>query len=106
MKKALKDYFEKVIEKDPALKKVYSEEKLDGAIKYITDNARKEIGGSSGFIKDELVYKWARDYMLGDIAETTPVKKSAPIKAEAPKVLIKQNKTSSEDLPGQGLFDF
>lgn len=67
MKNAIKAYFEELIQNDNAMKEVYSESKLDGCIKYITDMARKELKGASGAIKDEIVFKWARDFMLGDV---------------------------------------
>lgn len=80
MKEAIKKYFEEQIIKDSALKEVYKENKLDDCIKYITEKTRKKLNGKSGAIEDSIVYKWARDFMLGDIEEEykskiTPQKK-------------------------------
>lgn len=69
MKEAIKKYFEEQILSDSALKEVYQENKLDECIKYITEKARKKLNGKSGAIEDSIVYKWARDFMLGDIEE-------------------------------------
>lgn len=73
MKEEIKSYFEEAIQTDAALKEVYAEAKLDDCIKYIMKMARKEIKGQSGAIRDTVVYKWARDFMYGDIAEEDKV---------------------------------
>lgn len=77
MKEALKNYFEKAIAEDPALKEAYSEKKLDKCISYITSQARKHLSGKNGAIEDTVVYKWARDYMYGDIKEESKETKPA-----------------------------
>lgn len=73
MKDVIKKYFEKAIETDEALKNVYDEKKLDACIKYIREQARKQAKNGCACIEDEVVYKWARDFMYGDIpAEEKP----------------------------------
>lgn len=77
MKEAIKKYFEEQIKVDAALAEVYQETKLEGCVSYIQKQARKQISGTAGFIADEVVYKWARDFMLGDIEEEKkPAKKN------------------------------
>ena len=71
MKKAIQKYLEKQIKKDHALAEKYDPKKLDKCSEYITDLARKELIGKPGYIEDAVVYKWARDFFLGDTP--TPV---------------------------------
>lgn len=70
MKDAIKKYFEEAILTDEALKNAYDEKKLDDCIKYINDQARSYLKGKNGAIVDEVVFKWGRDFMYGDIAKT------------------------------------
>lgn len=65
----IKQYFEEIIKTDPAIAAVYDEKKLKDCCSYIFKQARKAISGSSGFVADEVVFKWARDFMLGDIEQ-------------------------------------
>lgn len=95
MKDTIKKYFEEAIIDDEALKNAYDEKKLDDCIKYINDQARKYLKGKNGAIADEIVYKWARDFMYGDIAKT---------EEEAPAEETKEAQTESvqevaEDIP-------
>lgn len=72
MKETLKKYFDEAIKTDEALKNVYEESKIEGCQKYIMDQAKKYLNGVSGYIEPEIVYKWARDYMYGDIETKAP----------------------------------
>lgn len=74
MKEAIKKYFEEAITTDEALKNAYDEKKLDDCIKYINDQARSYLNGKNGAIEDTVVYKWARDFMYGDIEKPAEVK--------------------------------
>ncbi len=65
----LKKYFETLIESDNAIKAVYSEEKITNCASYIFKMARKESKKNCAVIEDTKVYKWARDFYLGDIDE-------------------------------------
>lgn len=82
MKEAIQKYFEELIKTDTAIAEVYQEEKLAGCCAYIQKQARKQIKGSAGYIEDAVVFKWARDYMLGDIAEEDKPKTVTPQKEE------------------------
>lgn len=64
MKEAIKKYLEQAIIKDIALRTKYDEKRLEDCVKHINDNARKVLKGSNGFIEDEKVYKWARDFYV------------------------------------------
>lgn len=67
MKEAIKAYLEEAIKNDEALAKVYDESKLNACISYINEQARKELKGKNGAIKDDVVYHWARDFYFGDL---------------------------------------
>lgn len=85
MKDAIKQYFEQAIVTDEALKNAYDEKKLDECIKYITEQAKKYLKGKNGAVADEVVYKWARDFMYGDFekpAEEAPVEETKKEQSE------------------------
>lgn len=65
----IKAYFEEQIKTDPALAEAYKEEKLDKCWKYITSQAKSHAKNGCAMIEDAQVYKWARDFMLGDVPE-------------------------------------
>ncbi len=76
----IKAYFEEQIKTDEALKAVYDESKLDKCWKYIVSQARKLATSNCAMVEDAVVYKWARDYMLGDVEEEKPAeKKEEPV---------------------------
>lgn len=64
MRTAIKEYLEKQIKNDTALSEKYDPEKLDKCSEYITDLAKKQLGGKPGYIEDAVVYKWARDFFI------------------------------------------
>jgi hypothetical protein len=64
MRTAIKEYLEKQIKNDTALSEKYDPEKMDKCSEYITDLAKKQLGGKPGYIEDATVYKWARDFFL------------------------------------------
>lgn len=72
----IKAYLEEQIKTDEALKAVYDESKLDKCWGYIVSQARKLATSNCAMVEDAVVYKWARDYMLGDVE--TPVEKEVP----------------------------
>lgn len=79
----IKAYLEEQIKTDEALKAVYDESKLDKCWGYIVSQARKLATSNCAMVEDAVVYKWARDYMLGDVE--TPVEKevsSEPVQEE------------------------
>ncbi len=65
----IKAYFEEQIKTDPALAEAYKEEKMDKCWKYITSQAKSQAKNGCAMIEDAQVYKWARDFMLGDVPE-------------------------------------
>lgn len=65
----IKAYFEEQIKTDPALAEAYKEEKLDKCWKYIISQAKSHAKNGCAMIEDAVVYKWARDFMLGDVPE-------------------------------------
>lgn len=64
MKEIIKKYLERQCLTDEYLAGLYKEERLEGCIEYITNQARKkcEKGQNSVAIEDTVVFKWARDY--------------------------------------------
>lgn len=64
MRTAIKEYLEKQIKNDTALSEKYDPEKMDKCSEYITDLAKKQLGGKPGYIEDAVVYKWARDFFI------------------------------------------
>lgn len=67
MKETIKKYFEGLAKLDAVIAEAYQEEKLDGCIQYIKSKAAKHLNNQNGFIDDGIVFKWCRDYMLGDV---------------------------------------
>lgn len=76
----IKAYFEEAIKTDPALAEAYKPEKLEECWKYIISQAKKQAKNGCAMVEDSEVFKWARDFMYGDIPEEE--KKPEP-KAEA-----------------------
>ena len=64
MKGIIKEYLESQARIDPCFKEKYDETQLDKCIEFIWDMARekKADNESSIAIKDETVFKWARDF--------------------------------------------
>ena len=67
MKDVILDYLTKQCLKDDFLNKHFDKAKIDGCIEHINAEARKVIKGNSGYIADEVVFKWARDYFVDEI---------------------------------------
>lgn len=91
----IKAYFEEQIKTDEALKAVYDESKLKQCWEYILKQARKLATSNCAMVEDTVVYKWARDFMYGDIAKT---------EEESPAEETKETQTESvqevaEDIP-------
>lgn len=97
MKEAIKKYFEEAIKTDEALAQVYDEKKLDKCMTYITDQARKHLGGKNGGIEDTIVYKWARDFMYGDIEKPAEDTQKDSVEKEVEKVSDSIPETLSEE---------
>lgn len=93
MKNAIKNYFEELIKTDDSIKAVYQESKLDGCCSYIQEQARKKLNGKNGYVSDEVVYHWARDFMLGDIEK--------PVETEIKETVVSLEKT--EEMAAEAL---
>lgn len=80
MEKIILDYLKKQCNEDIGLKNRFDEKYIKGCISYINEQARKQLKGSSGYIADEVVYKWARDYFVDEIFKNKPEVKTEPEK--------------------------
>lgn len=120
MKDVILDYLTNQCLKDDFLKKHFDKAKIDGCIKHINAEARKVIKGNSGYIADEVVFKWARDYFvdelyLGKTQETKKQVEDAVQEEELEEKAIKKSKKTVSVLPKETkednllqleLFDF
>lgn len=101
-KERIKQYFEEAIKTDEALKNAYDEKKLNDCWDYITKQAKKAATGNCACIEDAEVFKWARDFMYGDIAKDNAngndnnIQKQSENKSDVPE----ESKTSEQN--GQG----
>lgn len=68
--------------------------------KYIYEQARKQIKGSSGAVRDDVVYEWAEDYYHKDdkAEEEKKAKKEAEAKAKREKAAA-ERKTQAKEKP-------
>lgn len=69
MKEIIKNYLEEQCKVDPCLSEKYKDTLLDGCIEYINKMAREELKSQNGYIADEVVFHWAREYYVDGIAE-------------------------------------
>ena len=90
MKEQIKKYLDEQVQKNSALAGKYDAERLDKCIDYITEEARKYLNGSNGYVEDALVYKWARDYYLEVPSETKPLEEK---KVEVKKAVVEKKET-------------
>lgn len=96
-KERIKQYFEEAILTDEALKNVYDEKKLNDCWDYITKQAKKAATGNCACIGGAEVFKWARDFMYGDIAkDNVNENNNSEIKSDVPE----ESETSEQN--GQG----
>lgn len=109
IEKSIKQYFEKMITEDSALQDCYEESRLEACCDYIKSQARKMAVQGCACVEDVVVYKWARDFMLGDVEEQYKDKKvnanaeesKAPT-IEAAKVETPESNIPMGEIPGQG----
>lgn len=95
MKDIILDYLKKQSKVDIGLKNNFDEKYINDCVDYICSQARKEIKGSSGYIADEVVYKWARDYFVDEIYKNKTEKKNEK-KNEPEKVQLEEKKNEPE----------
>lgn len=91
MKDIILNYLKKQSKVDIGLKNNFDEKYINDCVNYICSQARKEIKGSSGYIADEVVYKWARDYFVDEIYKNKTEKKN-----ESEKVQPEEKKNEPE----------
>lgn len=75
MKEKIMNYLEEQCKSDAYLAEKYKDTMIDGCMKYIEDMARKELQSKNGWIDDDVVYHWAREYFVDGIAEKEKAEK-------------------------------
>lgn len=65
----IQKYLEEQCKIDPCLAEKYKDTMLKGCVEYINEMARKELESKSGFLENEVVYHWAREYFVDGLAE-------------------------------------
>ncbi len=98
MKEKIINYLEEQCKADAYLAEKYKDTMINGCIKYIEDMARKQLDSKNGWIDDDVVYHWAREYFVDGIAEK---EKEEKVKEQVDKMSdltkVKVNKDISED---------
>lgn len=65
----IQKYLEEQCKVDAYLAEKYKDTMLKGCVEYINEMARKELESKSGFLENEVVYHWAREYFVDGFAE-------------------------------------
>jgi hypothetical protein len=98
MKEIIQKYLEEQCKVDPCLAEKYKDTLINGCVEYINKMAREELKSQNGYIADEVVYHWAREYYVDGIAEK---EKAAKVQKQVEKMSdlskVKVNKDISED---------
>lgn len=81
----IKAFFIEAIKTDAALAEAYDEKKLPDCWKYITKQAQKQAKNGCAMIEGAEVFKWARDFMYGDIEPEEKKPEQKPETKEEPK---------------------
>ena len=98
MKEKIQAYLEEQCKSDPCLAEKYKDTMIDGCMKYIEDLARKELESKNGWIDDDVVYHWAREYYVDGIAEKEKAEKvQKQVENMSDLSKVKVNKDISED---------
>ncbi len=71
----IQKYLEEQCKVDAYLAEKYKDTMLKGCVEYINEMARKELESKSGFLENEVVYHWAREYFVDGLAEKEYEKK-------------------------------
>ena len=71
----IQKYLEEQCKVDAYLAEKYKDTMLKGCVEYINEMARKELESKSGFLENEVVYHWAREYFVDGLAEKEHDKK-------------------------------
>lgn len=98
MKEIIQKYLEEQCKVDPCLAEKYKDTLIDGCMEYITKMAREELNSKNGFIENEVVYHWAREYYVDGIAEKEKAEKvQKQVEKMSDLSKVKVNKDISED---------
>lgn len=98
MKEIIQKYLEEQCKIDTCLAEKYKDTLIDGCVEYINKMAREELKSKNGYIADEVVYHWAREYYVDGIAEKEKdekVQKQVEKRSDLSKVKV--NKDIPED---------
>ena len=71
----IQKYLEEQCKVDAYLAEKYKDTMLKGCVEYINEMAKKELESKSGFLENEVVYHWAREYFVDGLAEKEHDKK-------------------------------
>ena len=98
MKEIIKNYLEEQCKVDPCLAEKYKDTLINGCMEYINKMAREELNSKNGFIENEVVYHWAREYYVDGLAEKEKAEKvQKQVEKMSDLSKVKVNKDISED---------
>jgi hypothetical protein len=98
MKEIIQNYLEEQCKVDPCLAEKYKDTLLGGCMEYINKMAREELNSKNGFIENEVVYHWAREYYVDGIAEKEKAEKvQKQVEKMSDLSKVKVNKDISEE---------
>jgi len=98
MKEVIKNYLEEQCKVDPCLAAKYKDTLIGGCVEYINKMAREELKGINGYLENEVVYHWAREYFVDGIAEKEKAEKvQKQVEKMSDLSKVKVNKDISED---------
>ena len=98
MKEIIKNYLEEQCKVDPCLAEKYKDTLIGGCVEYINKMAREELKGINGYLENEVVYHWAREYFVDGIAEKEKAEKvQKQVEKMSDLSKVKVNKDISED---------
>ena len=98
MKEIIQNYLEEQCKVDPCLAEKYKDTLINGCMEYINKMAREELNSKNGFIENEVVYHWAREYYVDGLAEKEKAEKvQKQVEKMSDLSKVKVNKDISED---------
>ena len=98
MKEIIKNYLEEQCKVDPCLAEKYKDTLINGCMEYINKMAREELNSKNGFIENEVVYHWAREYYVDGLAEKEKAEKvQKQVEKMSDLSKVKVNKDISEE---------
>ena len=98
MKEIIQNYLEEQCKIDPCLAEKYKDTLIGGCVDYINKMAREELKSQNGYIADEVVFHWAREYFVDGIAEKEKAEKvQKQVEKMSDLSKVKVNKDISED---------